>query len=254
MSFTSYDVFAQLYDAEISTYTDDLLLYREMARRTGGPILELMCGSGRVLLPLAEDGYIITGVDLSHTLLEMAHERVTSSGLDQHVTLMYGDACSIDVPTGEYALAFIALNSFMHLEKPADQLAALRTIRRALRPDGLCILDVFNPNPSHLAAEDNRLILERDYPLEHTHVYKMVASESDMAEQVSYMTILYDRVDDEGQVGRQTVHLAMRWVYRYELQHMLARVGLVVRSVYGSYDLDAYTSDSERLIVVASVG
>lgn len=249
---TPYDSFVRYYDADVRNYTEDLSLYHEMAQRTGGPLLELMCGTGRILLPLAEAGYQVTGVDISSAMLDVARRKAASKGLSKNVTLIEGDVRSVALPANHFALVFVAINSFMHLEEVDDQLSALATIRHTLDPDGILVLDIFNPNPSHLASEDNRLVLERSYTLEGRQVYKFVASESDMADQISHMTWMYDELDEHGQVHRQVVRFHMRWLYRYELEHLLARAGFLVESVYGSHQLDTYTAESERLIVFAS--
>lgn len=247
-----YDPFARYYDADFGDYAEDVLLYREMARRTGDPILELMCGTGRVLLPLAEDGHRITGVDVSPAMLQIARDRLVAAEIEERVTLVQGDARSVELPDSHFALAFVAINSFMHLNRVKDQFAVLATAHRALAPDGLFILDLFNPDPVRLANEDNRLTLERQYTLDGRQVLKFVASDSDLASQTSRVTYLYDEQDETGQVTRRVMRFTMRWFYQYELEHLLARAGFMLRSVYGSYDLDQYTSESERLIAVAS--
>lgn len=247
-----YDPFARYYDADFGDYAEDVLLYREMARRTGDPILELMCGTGRVLLPLAEDGHRITGVDVSPAMLQIASDRLVAAGIEERVTLVQGDARSVELPASHFALAFVAINSFMHLNRVKDQFAVLAMAHRALAPDGLFILDLFNPDPVRLANEDNRLTLERQYTLDGRQVLKFVASDSDLASQTSRVTYLYDEQDETGQVTRRVMRFTMRWFYQYELEHLLARAGFMLRSVYGSYDLDQYTSESERLIAVAS--
>lgn len=248
----TYDPFARYYDADFHDYTEDVLLYREMARRTGDPILELMCGTGRVLVPLAEDGYQITGVDSSPAMLQIARDKVAAANVSQWVSLIQADARTVDLPEQHFALAFVAINSFMHLPKVKDQFAVLATVQQALSRDGLLILDLFNPDPAHLAQEDNRLILERRYDLDGQHVVKFVTNESDLATQTSHVTYFYDEHAMTGQVMRRVMRFTMRWFYRYELEHLLARAGFILRSVYGSYDLTDYTSESERLIVVAS--
>jgi ubiquinone/menaquinone biosynthesis C-methylase UbiE len=224
-----------------------------MARRTGGPLLEVMCGTGRILVPLAEEGYPVTGVDRSQPMLEVARSKVAEAGVSHLVTLVHDDIRTADLPAQQFELAFVAINSFMHLEQVKDQLTALAAIRRALTPDGLLMIDLFNPDPPHLAREDNRLILEKYYQVDELRMFKFVASESDMATQTSTMTYLFDELAPNGQVMRRVLRFTMRWFYRYELEHLLARAGFVVRSLYGSYDLDEYTSASERLIVVAGL-
>jgi ubiquinone/menaquinone biosynthesis C-methylase UbiE len=247
-----YDPFARYYDADFGDHTDDLLFYREMARRTGDPILELMCGTGRVLLPMAEEGLTLTGVDNSPAMLACARAKLEAAEVNHQVTLVPGDVRTVELPTHHFTMAFVAINSFMHLERIKDQFATLSTAHQALAPDGLLILDLFNPDPLRLANEDNRLILERSYELDGRQVHKFVATESDLATQMSRVSYLYDETAGDGQMTRRTMQFTMRWFYRYELEHLLARAGFMLRAVYGSYDLDDYTSESPRLIAVAS--
>lgn len=249
-----YDPFARYYDADFRGYTEDVPFYREMARRTGDPMLELMCGTGRVLLPLAEAGHRITGVDISPAMLDVARAQLEEAGLNERATLIEGDVRSVSLPAGGFSMAFVAINSFMHLEHVRDQLAALETARRALSRKGLLILDLFNPDPLEIAREDNRLVLDRSYELDGRHVQKFVAIDSDAAAQLSYVTYLYDETDTDGVVTRRTMRFTLRWFYRYEVEHLLARAGFSLRAIYGSYDLDGYTNGSPRLIAVASPG
>ncbi|MBP1468489.1 methyltransferase domain-containing protein [Candidatus Chloroploca sp. M-50] len=248
----SYDPFARYYDADFREYRDDVALYHEFARRTGGPLLELMCGTGRVLVPLAEAGYTITGVDSSAAMLAIAREQLAEAELTAQTTLIQGDVRDVHVPTNHFSLAFIAINSFMHLERVGDQLACLNTMRKALTRRGLLILDLFSPDPTEIIREDNRLVLDRAYHLDGRYVQKFVAIDSDYASQVSRVTYLYDETDPQGQVTRRTMQFTMRWLYRFELEHLLARAGFVVRHIYGSYELDEYATGSPRLIAVAS--
>jgi ubiquinone/menaquinone biosynthesis C-methylase UbiE len=247
-----YDPFARYYDADFRGYTEDVPFYHELARRSGGPILELMCGTGRVLLPLAEAAHQITGVDISPAMLAIARERLTESELS--ATLIEGDVRSVALPEQGFGLAFIAINSFMHMETVRDQLATLETARRALSRRGTLVLDLFNPDPIEIAREDNRIVLDRSYNLDGRQVQKFVAIDSDAAAQKSYVTYLYDETDAEGRVTRRTMRFTMRWYYRYEIEHLLARAGFTLRAIYGSYDLDEYITGSPRLIAVASPG
>jgi len=249
---SSYDPFARYYDADFRDYHDDLPLYQQLARRADGPLLELMCGTGRLLLPLAEAGYTLTGVDISPAMLAIARSRLSAAELGDRVTLLEGDVRDVSLPTGSFALAFIAVNSFMHLESLRDQLACLSNIRRSLARRGLLIIDLFNPNPHELLREDNLLIFDRDYILDGCHVQKFVAFESDLASQLSHVTYIYDETNREGLLTRRTMQFNLRWLYRFELEHLLARAGFTLRNLYGSYDLDTYGSESPRMIAVAS--
>lgn len=248
----TYDPFARYYDADFRDYHDDISFYRELARRTSGPLLELMCGTGRVLVPLAEAGYAITGVDSSPAMLAIARAQLAEAGLVERATLIEGDVRSVELPAGHFALAFVAVNSFMHLEQVRDQLATLSVARRALTRRGLLVIDLFNPDPAEIAREDGRLVFDREYNLDDRHVQKFIAIESDIAAQLSRVTYLYDETDAEGRLFRQTMRFTMRWFYRFEIEHLLARAGFTMRALYGSYDLDDYITGCPRLIAVAA--
>ncbi len=249
----TYDPFARYYDADFRDYHDDVPFLRELARRSGGPILELMCGTGRVLLPLAEAGFTLTGVDVSPAMLAIARANLDAAGLADQVTLIEGDVRDLPLPESSFAMALVAVNSFMHLEEARDQLAALANARRALTRRGLLVIDLFNPDPLEIAREDNRLVLDREYELDGRHVQKFVAVDSDAAAQRSRVTYIYDESDSEGRVTRRTMRFTLRWLYRYELEHLLARAGFTLRNLYGSYELDEYGNGSPRLIAVASL-
>lgn len=247
-----YDPFARYYDADFREYQDDQPFYREMVRRTGGPVLELMCGTGRVLLPLAETGVAVTGVDISPAMLAIAREQADEAGISGYVTLLEADVRYVELPANHFAFAFVAVNSFMHLETVADQLATLATARHALTRKGTLVLDLFNPDPAEILREDNRLVVDRDYYLDGNHVQKFVAIDSDAAEQLSRVTYIYDETNPDGQLTRRTMHFNLRWFYRFEIEHLLLRAGFTLRAVYGSYELDPYLSGCPRLIVVAT--
>ncbi|MFV9507888.1 MAG: class I SAM-dependent methyltransferase [Oscillochloridaceae bacterium umkhey_bin13] len=248
----TYDPFARYYDADFQHYRDDLPFLLELARRTDGPMLELMCGTGRVLLPLAEAGYTLTGVDSSPAMLALARQHLAEAALSERVTLLEGDVRDLALPNHQFGLALIAVNSFMHLEHVRDQLACLSNTRRALTRRGLLVIDLFNPDPYEISREDGRLVLDREYQLDGCQVQKFVAIESDAAMQQSHVTYLYDETDAEGRLTRRTMRFTMRWLYRFELEHLLARAGFTLRNLYGSYDLDEFGSGSPRLIAVAS--
>jgi SAM-dependent methyltransferase len=249
---TTYDSFARLYDADYANYLEDVPFYAELARRTGGPILELMCGTGRVLLPLADEGYQITGVDISTDMLDLARQKVAEAGYQDRVTLQQADIRRGPLPGG-FRLVFIAVNSFMHMETVSEQLAALTTIRSSLRRDGVLVIDLFSPNPHDLAQNDGRLLLANTFELDGAIVQKFVSTDTDLTAQTDYVTFIYDQIDKEGRIIRRTLPFSLRWLFRYELEHLLVRAGYELEAIFGSYELDEYGVGSERLIALAHV-
>lgn len=248
---SQFDAFARYYDADFGAVEDDVAFYRELARRSGGPILEPMCGSGRLLLPLAQAGYRVAGVDVSPELLALAREKLAAAGVLGQVSLLEGDIRNSAL-AGPFALAIVALNSLMHLTTIADQLAALNCIHAALRPNGLLVIDLFNPDLRALLSYNGELVFEKAFELaDGTRVQKFVAQRADTAAQIIYVNFIYDELDAEGHVRRRLLPFTMRWLYRYELEHLFARAGFVLEAVYGSYELDAYRIESELMLAVA---
>ena len=120
-----FDRFARFYDDDYRAYDDDLGLILEMAEDAGGPVVELGCGTGRVLLPLADAGVATTGVDISPALLDVARAKVDAAGLASRVTLVEADLRHPGLPESAFALAICTSNTLMHLTDPSDQAAAL---------------------------------------------------------------------------------------------------------------------------------
>lgn len=247
-----FDRFARYYDADYGAFSDDILFYRELARLHGGPVLELMCGTGRVAVPLAQARLSVVGLDIAPAMIAIAESRASAAQVGKRARFAVGDARQFEWPE-RFGFAFIAINSFMHLETAADQLAALRTIHRHLAPGGTLAIDLFNPNPAELAQVDGLTVLDKTFVLPdsgHT-VQKYVIREVDLAAQHQAVTFCYDEIDGDGRLSRTVLPFGMRWLYRFEAEHILARAGFVVDHIYGSYDLDDYTSDAPRMLVVA---
>lgn len=257
MTGADYDRFAPYYDLEFADFADDLPLYRTFAAHSGGPILELGCGSGRALVPLAREGYTVTGVDLSSAMLALAHAFVAREGVADLVTLHEDDIRTLTtLGDARFGFVFSAINSFLHLETQEDQLATLTAVARHLRPGGIFIIDLFPPHPDILAEYDGSLIHAATYhdPQTGERIDKFSASLVDSAEQRIDTTFFYDRLRADGTVARTAASFTFRYLARYELQLLLDRAGFTDITIYGSYDLDPYTAASERMIAIASRG
>ncbi|GAB4213718.1 MAG: class I SAM-dependent methyltransferase [Roseiflexaceae bacterium] len=248
-----YDSFAAYYEADFGSFAEDVPFYLELAQRTGGPLLELMCGTGRLLLPLAAQGYDLTGVDYAAAMLDMARAKLVAAGLQQRVTLLQADAREATLPAGAFGLAFVALNSFTHMLTVADQLALLAAMRRALRPSGLLAIDLSNPDPTRLLGETGEPRLAGFYELEGRSVVKYVAYRNSPVEQITQVLFRYEERDAAGEETVREVHYPTRWIYRYELEHLLVRAGLTPLAVYGGYDQRPYADGCPQLIMVAKV-
>jgi SAM-dependent methyltransferase len=150
----------ELYDALLPIGAH-LPYYRELARRSNGPVLELACGAGQITIPIALDGVPVVGLDLSGSMLDTARRRAKAAGAS--VAFLHGDMRRFALRR-EFALIFIARNSLLHLLSAADIVATLTTVARHLAPGGLFAFDIFNPNMELLSrpAEQRFPVMEVD--------------------------------------------------------------------------------------------
>jgi SAM-dependent methyltransferase len=227
-------------------------MYLSLARQTGDPILEAGCGTGRLLLPLAEAGFRVVGLDVSSAMLARAHDKLAAApALLERVRLLQADLRQAG-PGGSFALAILALDALGLLVSIEEQLAALATLARHLRRGGLLVVDVANGAARGAEPrEELRLHLTRPHPTSGRPLTKWVARRTDPAAQLDELTYLYDELDDEGRVTRTVAQHPLRYYHRPELVLLLERAGLRVDAVHGDYALGPHTADSERLIAIA---
>ena len=147
-----------------------------------------------------------------------------------------------------------AINPFLHLPDAETQLAALAAIRSVVVDGGLLLLDLMAPDPHCLAGLDGRVILEFSGILpDGRRLDKWAARTHDLARQTIQTTVMFDTTDPvSGALTRVTDRYATRYIHRWELEHLLARAGWELIALYGSYDLEPYRSESERMIALAT--
>jgi SAM-dependent methyltransferase len=247
-----YDRFARYYDLDLGEESEDVDLYLGFAKRSGDPLLEVGCGTGRLLVPLALAGFRCTGVDISPSMLSLAKRKLEATGTDDTATLVRADARDLDL-SARFRLAFIGLNSFMHFVTDDDQRKVLASILRHLDPLGTLVLDLPNPDSSLLGETNGQLVHEwtRTSPETGRLVTKMRSQRIDAGAQLLDLLFLYDEIDGDGLVRRTAVPFQLRYFYRRELELLLRSCGFDVEEVYGDYWFGAYTTESPKLIVVA---
>ncbi len=250
-----YAAIVDFYDLEHGAYEEDLDLYLNLALVTGGPVLELGCGSGRLLVPLAAAGHHVTGIDVSAPMLSRARQSAGEMGVTDLITLHEGSMTEADQAAGgPFGIAIVALNGLMHLPTVAEQRAALSSIRRALDPRGQLVIDLLNPTPDALRALDQAVSHEGTWSLDDgTRVDKLAARRVMPAVQRIETDLWYDLIAPDGTLRRIAMGYPMRYVHRAELELMLESAGFAEWQVYGSYELDPFEDASERLIVTAEV-
>lgn len=247
-----FDRFARLYDWEHDRYLVDIDVQVGFARRFGGPVLELACGSGRLLAPLAQAGFAVTGVDSSAPMLERARTRLDALGLAQKVTLVQQRLEQLQVE-GTFRTIIVGLDSFGLLLKRADQLAALTAARQHATHDARLVLDLANGNVRGANEPTEEMIHDLTMPDPETGrpITKFVLRRPRPSEQLDELMFFYDEQDERAFLRRSMVELKLRWFTLFELELLLQAAGWQVDEVYGNYDLEPFGANSDRLIVVA---
>lgn len=249
-----YQAIDFLYDAEHGSFDDDVNLLLSVADEMDGPILELGCGSGRVLLPLAERGHMVTGIDFSVPMLARATDGLAALGeAGSATTVVELDMREADkAPGGPFAMAIFSLNGLMHLTTQEDQIRSLSAVGRALRPNGTVFIDLMNATPDYLERIAGTPHLEWSGQVNgHGHVQKWSHREVDVHAQTLDTQIWYDLTAANGTLTRIHSAFTLRYLHLAELTLMLKSAGFTAPVVYGSYDLDPLDEHSERMIVTA---
>src|SRR5512139_3363857 len=197
-----YTRFADLYDLFYGDFQDDIEMYRGFAERTGGPILEVGSGTGRVALALAEEGHTVVGLELSEAMRTVAQRKAKRAQLTDRVEFVAGDMRRFKIDQ-HFGSIIVPLNTLLHNLTLDDQLATLACFKRHLRPGGLLVLDCFNPDPAHV-EDDRRLIVQRSVIDRATGqpALLLLSRTTEWNRQVQEITYLVDRPDRHGQVQR----------------------------------------------------
>jgi SAM-dependent methyltransferase len=247
-----YDVIAPFYDSEHAHFREDLDLYSNFAEACGGgKILELACGSGRALLPLAREGYVLTGVDTSASMLEIARQRLQEEGLAARCTLVQQDMSTLQLGQ-KFRLAFIALGSFAHIILRTQQQRALAAVRAHLSPGGTFIVDISNADARYLEALGGQMLHQGTWPRDDGSYLTHFLSPATSADRhLLELTHFYDQYRQGGAVQRTVVTTHLYLFERAEMELLLEQAGFVVKDVYGDYDLSPFHLESPRMICVA---
>ena len=245
-----YATTAEYYDA-VDSYAKrpDVPFFITAAREAGGPVLELGCGTGRVLIPTARAGVEIMGLDFSDAMLNVCRRKLEreSKEVRNRVRLVQGDMRRFELER-RFALVTVPFRPFQHLIGVEDQLACLSCIRQHLSDGGRLILDLFDPSLKAL-TEESRLSEEGfghelEVALPDGRRMKRWARirSRNYAEQYQDCELIHAATHPDGRQERIVFAFKMRYLFRFEAEHLLARAGLKVEALYADYEKSPYGS------------
>lgn len=246
-----YDLIAPFYDIEHAPFKEDLDMYGNYAELCGGRILELACGSGRVLLPLAREGYEITGIDTSQAMLDIAQRQLQAENLEAHAHLALQDMCKLKLDQ-KFRLAFIALGSFGHFTTRKQQRSALAAVHAHLSRGSTFIVDISNADARYMENLSGQMLHQGTWKQENDSFYTHFISPASSTQQhLLELTHFYEQHTQGGPVHRTVVTTHIYLFERTEIELLLEQAGFVIKDIYGDYDFTPYHLESPRMICIA---
>jgi len=248
---------AKYYDEAYSTKQDlqDLQFYVDMAKTKGGPVLELACGTGRVLLPIAREGIPIHGVDNSLPMLNVLQDKLQREVKDvrELVSTLQGDIRNFR-SNREYPLVTIPFRPLQHMYTVEDQIAALQTAAFHLEDGGVLVFDVFYPKSDSLLSKIGEEFLELEWTPKSDPgkvIRRYFRKESvDKINQNFSGTFIFRTYQGEKLVLEETESLRMSYYTYPHLRALLMLTGLEIVEEYGSFERTPLDNQAQQMIFV----
>jgi SAM-dependent methyltransferase len=240
---------APFYDLDLEGYDEDEAWYVHLASQTGGPALELGCGTGRICIALAAAGIDAVGVDISAGMLARARSRVAGDAIADRLEWVEADLRGLDLGR-RFALVLLPLGGLQHMETIDDVARALEAIARHLDDDGVAVIDVETPGGDDLSSGPQPLVEHWTRPLDGGLVSKLVAVEGHPALGLRDVTWHFDVASADGSLRRHTQQFAMRTVTPGEIELAARLAGLEVVEWLADYGVSLYEDGAERLVAL----
>ncbi len=263
MERSPYDPWADIYDAVYSYVRSDIPFYTQQAVESGGPVLELGVGTGRVAIPTAQMGIDVVGVDTSEAMLSRARQKLGSlrEGAGS-VELIAADMRDFDLldeqgARREFTLITIPFRGFLALMTVEDQVRALDRIRRHLSPGGRLAFNIFVPDPNMALEQGDtpRHLNDVTDPSTGARYVLYQQSAYDTYNQIVSVRAIIEELDGAGVVARRMYRdYDLRYCHRWEIHHLLVMCGFEVEDLFGDFDRSEFDAASAEMIWVARRG
>jgi SAM-dependent methyltransferase len=239
----------EVYDM-VESDTEELDFILGYAKKVGGPVLEPACGTGRLLIPLAREGFEITGDDINQQMLTGLNRHLEAEPMEvkDMVTVVRGDMQTFKLDS-TFNFAFLSVNALLYIWTAQGQQETISNIYRHLNPGGTLLVDVYLPKPNPCAEEPYmRTAKSKDG---RNFMFYLAQARDDFFTQVSHVnsvTYLYE----EGQLKQTFMDSwRQRWIYPNELELMLSCAGFTVVDMLGDYNGKPLDEFSGQMVAVA---
>ena len=243
------DPFPMLYHAHHRDYIDDLPFWLDLAKEQPGFILELGCGTGRVLIPLAEAGYRTVGIDNDPGMLAVLIDNLPASHKNK-VEVLQADFASFHF-NQQSSLIILPCNTYSTLNVGIRH-QVLQCVRRHLKTGGFFAVSIPNPTILSRLESNDEPEIESIFPHPITGHPVQVSCDWERGAAQVILNWHYDHLLPDGRVERLTASIHHFLTTTEEYQQEIVNAGLRISAVYGNFDLSAYKSQSPNLIILAS--
>ena len=249
-----FDIEHSHFDQSENTVTSsDIPFYIDYAKKQQGEILELGCGTGRVALKLANEGFHVTGLDLSSQMLDIFREKLRQQPeLAKHVEIIHGNMTNFTI-NRQFALIIAPFRAFQAITDSIDIKSTLSCIYDHLTNDGVFIVNVFKPYAEPLDLSWCREEYFQDEIVdEHTgiRIARYECREHiDLENQIIYPYLAYDITHPDGNTERLVEPLKMKYYYSHQLRTIIENTGMEVIEEFSWYDKSPPPGDREIIFV-----
>jgi ubiquinone/menaquinone biosynthesis C-methylase UbiE len=258
MSQQDAQFYAQTYDVLVPDWPGELDFYRALVAEVksgSGSVLEVACGTGRIALRLAQEGVRIVGLDLSPHMLKVARQK---SAKLQTIHWVQADMRSFELDE-TFELGIIPGPAFQNLLTSEDQVASLECIRRHLKPGGVLVVHLDHQDISWLGelCGEKGGVFEAAEQFQHPQTGRQVRTSRawvyERLTQTAIVQTVWEEIEADGQIveRQESGPIRLHCVYRFEMEHLLARVGFAVEAIYGDFFRQALRDESTEMIWVA---
>ncbi len=247
--------FAEFYDILHSSYDADLQMYLDLAGGHGDPVLELGCGTGRLLIPLAVAGYNITGVDLSCDMLARCQERLDSEGeaVAERVSLVQGDIRRFELGR-KFNLIMAACNTILHCTATQDLLAVFERAREHLAPGGVFVVDFCMPNvKAMIESSGEEEVFEVIHPVRGTRIVDTYRATFDFARQIETVYTHLQEWDGHSLIRSARARTERGMYFPREVALALRCSGLRVAKTWKGYRRGPLVETSRDIVYICRV-
>jgi SAM-dependent methyltransferase len=241
----------ELYDLLFETLDFDIPYWLNVVREAGGPVLELGCGTGRVLMRLLEAGADADGLDVSSAMIERFRAKASAKGWKNRAVV--ADMREFVLPR-RYARIICPFNGFAHCETTDDQIHALHSCYDHLQPGGAVILHMSYPGPKYWAEPDGVPAFEAEAkdPSTGRTIQMWDTRTKDPIAQIQRSEVEIREVKEDGQkAASHWFATSQRWVYRYEFELLFRAAGFERWTILGGFDGKPLTDPEDQMIAWA---